>query len=378
MKILLVVWAANRMGGAEVYSESLALGLSQRGHQVTIACYEASPRVQTEVRVVNIPRPQFAGWRIIWRLATQLLRIHWSRHLGKLQGCNPDVIVFSPSVCYRAIVKRFPGVPTIYLPHSRIAPLEVADGLPTGLATWLARRTHHASEREASIRCAAIVRFTPSLARLHLSYYNLPPTTPIAVIPQAIHFPSHPPNPRRGACRAVAVGRLVASKNLPLLVSGLRGIPKNGWKVDIVGDGPQRSLLEANVAAASVQDCVAFHGHQNDPNPFFETADFLAFPSRLENFSLVVLEAMAHGVPALVMLADNRTYFNVHSELLCDGIDGFIAEDEADFHRRMRSLLLDPQPARALAAAARKKASPHAWPLVLDEWESLLARITHM
>jgi glycosyltransferase involved in cell wall biosynthesis len=105
------------------------------------------------------------------------------------------------------------------------------------------------------------------------------------------------------ALLGVTVARLVPVKNIEFLLDGLlRAIDRvSGLHHVIVGDGPLRSALERRVRSLDLQQIIHFVGHQN-PNSLhlmLAASDFFVLPSRYENFSNAVLEAMAHGLPVI-------------------------------------------------------------------------------
>jgi glycosyltransferase involved in cell wall biosynthesis len=72
------------------------------------------------------------------------------------------------------------------------------------------------------------------------------------------------------------------------------------WQLWLVGDGPERSHYEKCAADLNVSGKVSFWGFQSDIKPFLWAADLFVQPSREpEGFSLMLLEAMAAGLPAI-------------------------------------------------------------------------------
>lgn len=377
INVCLVVWYANRSGGADVYSENLALGLAARGYRVTVLCYDASDQVDQQCRVIRFPRPDYSRWPLVWRFAPALLEFYWTRNLARISGYKPDTIIFSSPLCQRGLQRSFPKVPTIYLPHSRIAVQEATETIanPLSIMNRITKHVYYRAERAALISAATTVRFTQGLANILSEYYRLPSSIRFSVIPQAIDQPVTVLSDRNGPLRIVFVGRLVPSKNLELLIRSLDGTIGGSWHLDIVGEGVHRAELEAIVQSADLSSRVTFHGHQVNPGYYYADADLLAFPSQLENLSLVVLEAMSYGTPALVVRADHVNYYNAHHEVIRDSIDGIIANNEEDFRERLRQCLADPEQVRRMSTAAREAAAKHYWPKALDRWELLLKRI---
>lgn len=372
---LLVNWYANRSGGADAYTEDLAVGLAARGHAVTVLCHDASPRVEAVCDVVRVPKPNFAAWPGVWRVAPVLAWAAWDRRLRTVRLPRPDAIVCSPAVCVRPLAKRFSAAAMVYLPHARIAPEEVA-GTATGVLARAGYEVQARAERWALRHADTTVRFTRGNADALRRFYRLPATTRFTVLPPAVAVPERVtrelPVGQSPFVRLLAVGRLIPSKNLGFLLGVLAGMRDLPWTLDIVGDGPERAALEA--AAGPVADRVTFHGHRDDVGRFYDSADLLCFPSRLENAPLVALEAMARGVPTIAVRADGTRYRNAHHEIIADGATGLLP-DESHFADVLRRAIADPGVLAGLGAAAREVAvATHDQETVFDLWDTLLRR----
>lgn len=94
---------------------------------------------------------------------------------------------------------------------------------------------------------------------------------------------------------ALYVGRLVAGKGLDTLFRALAGRP--GIAPVVVGDGPLREALEKEADALGVKAC--FVGGTQDPTPFYALADVVVLPSKMEALPMTLIEAAAHGRPAV-------------------------------------------------------------------------------
>ena len=88
------------------------------------------------------------------------------------------------------------------------------------------------------------------------------------------------------------VGRLAVEKNIEAFLS--MSLPGSKW---VIGDGPQRDLLEQRYPSAR------FLGARTHDKltPYYNCADVLVFPSKTDTFGLVMLEAMACGVPVAAL-----------------------------------------------------------------------------
>ncbi len=104
------------------------------------------------------------------------------------------------------------------------------------------------------------------------------------------------------------IGRLDEQKGLDLLLEATaRLLPTlNGVKVWLVGDGPVRTKLENQTASLGLQDRVKFWGYHEQIDRFLFASDILALPSRYEAMPIVLLEALAAGIPSVVtQVGDN-------------------------------------------------------------------------
>jgi glycosyltransferase involved in cell wall biosynthesis len=118
------------------------------------------------------------------------------------------------------------------------------------------------------------------------------------VCPQ-VSLPTGEPTARSGTPSSPAflyVGRLVEHKGVRVLLKAFADAPGELW---IAGDGPLRGEVEAFAADDSR---VTYHGHleQSALAELYRRASALVLPSSYEVWGLVVNEALAHGLPAIV------------------------------------------------------------------------------
>ena len=125
-------------------------------------------------------------------------------------------------------------------------------------------------------------------------------------------------------------------------------------KLILVGaGGPMLAEVRELISKLELQERVQLHvdvPHERIPE-FFERADLLVLPSRLEPFGLVLLEAGAAGVPVVA------TRVGGIPELLQDGVTGILvpADDMAKLEAAMRRMLTDSEAATRMAQAWREK-----------------------
>jgi glycosyltransferase involved in cell wall biosynthesis len=162
----------------------------------------------------------------------------------------------------------------------------------------------------------------------------------------------------------LAIGRLSTEKGHIDLIEGtalLRAADATAkFQVVIVGEGPERDVLESRLQTLGLSDHVILVGQQRNVRPYYAIADILVLPSHSEGSPNVLLEAMAAGVP-IVATAVGGTV-----ELVCDEKTALLvpSRDPKALSQAMGRLLQDRALADRLAAAAQAAArlsSPEAY-----------------
>jgi len=122
------------------------------------------------------------------------------------------------------------------------------------------------------------------------------------------YFPDVPPLPAAtpppdgdGSVRLISAGQLIRRKGIDLLVEACGSLPAAGWRLDIYGDGPERSKLERRVAGLALADRIAFRGAVANAavHEALAAADCAVLPSRFDGWGMLVSESLAMGTPAI-------------------------------------------------------------------------------
>jgi glycosyltransferase involved in cell wall biosynthesis len=182
------------------------------------------------------------------------------------------------------------------------------------------------------------------------------PAERVHVVPNAVKPPTVLATPFSNTGRPpriVAAGRLHPKKGFDVLVAALALLRDQGQAFDceIAGEGDERARLEGLIAQHGLGDRVRLVGWRDDVPAFLATGDVFAFPSHQEGFPLVLLEAMAVGLPVVSSAISGPV------EMIADGVDGALVPpgDPAALAQALAGVIAAPQKARALGAAARAK-----------------------
>ncbi len=155
------------------------------------------------------------------------------------------------------------------------------------------------------------------------------------------------------------VGRLSPEKQLEHLKPVLEAVPHT--RLALVGDGPAHADLEAHFAGTNTH----FLGYLSGDAlaQAYASADIFVFPSAIESFGLVVVEAMAAGLPVVASRVGG----------VCDVIDEgrtgytFDAGDIASLIAGVRQIATSRENIAQMGLAARTFAETQSWPVAMDE-----------
>ena len=154
-----------------------------------------------------------------------------------------------------------------------------------------------------------------------------------------------------GAAVVGTVGHLRPEKALERLVAAWSAL--EGVHLVIVGEGPERSRLEAAAAASGRRGECHLVGHRDDPRPWYRCFDVFALSSETEQLPVALLEAMASHLPVVATAVGD-----VPEALPAEQHDLLVAAGQgtaAALAARLRDLLADPWRRRRLGAANRRR-----------------------
>jgi glycosyltransferase involved in cell wall biosynthesis len=173
--------------------------------------------------------------------------------------------------------------------------------------------------------------------------------------------------PRKNYPRLLEAYRRLRRESVPIIIGDRPGVPqlviagRPGWAY---GDTLERIKAEPGVR---------YLGHVDDAtlSALYESASMLAFPSLYEGFGLPLLEAMAHGVPAVVGEAGALPELGDGAVVLVD------PEDVASIAAGLERLLADASLRQTLGAAGRLRAADFTWERAAAATREVLRRIAN-
>ncbi len=156
----------------------------------------------------------------------------------------------------------------------------------------------------------------------------------------------------RAVPRLIAVGRLKAPKDFLTLVRALAALPDRAFEALIVGDGPDREEVAAEIRRLGLEGRVQLAGERSDVPDLLAGSDVFVLSSRSEGLPVSVLEAMAAELPVVA------SHVGGLAELVVDGETGMLVPpgEPAALAEALGRLLDDRELRQRIGAAGRARA----------------------
>lgn len=153
------------------------------------------------------------------------------------------------------------------------------------------------------------------------------------------------------------VGRLVEQKGIDLLLKAIGQLPQYDQKISVwlIGDGPQRHDLEQMVIDLKIANRIKFLGFRDDVAQLLMVSDIFGLTSRYEALPLVLIEALAAGLPCVV------TDVGENTRMVKAGENGWVIpiEDPEAIANALDSLIRNPDMRRKMGEMSRERAKQY-------------------
>ena len=159
-----------------------------------------------------------------------------------------------------------------------------------------------------------------------------------------------------------------ARKGLPTLLKALQGLPD--VQLMVAGRADQVPQFKTQAHALGVDQRVHFLGPLSDVSPVYCAANVLAHPTLEDTFAMVVLEAMAHGVP---VVASGSAYCGIAS-LLTHGKNALLLDNPQDppaLQAALHTALYNADTNQQLTQAGLAFAEQHTWQAAARSYEEV-------
>jgi len=330
------------MGGQERMALDLASWQKKRGHRVfavSLAAGTEGPLGEL-FRAAGIPAhsvPKHAG--IDASLPVRLATLIGGEGADVVHTHNPHAMIY--------------GAPAAGLARAKSVHTKHGMNPDQTRRLWL-RRT-------AATLVDAYIAVTPHLAKVAVERAECDPAR-IHVVPNGIDVGRFKPDPEaRARARAElgipqsswlvgTVGRLAPEKDQGLLIRAMAPLLDERRQLLVVGDGPEREALERARNETLRSEFVHLIGARSDVAPYIAAMDAFVLSSRTEGLPLVLLEAMATGVPVV------STAVGGIPDLIESEVNGLLVPpgDERELQRQLVLLAHQPTAGLKLGQAGRE------------------------
>jgi UDP-glucose:(heptosyl)LPS alpha-1,3-glucosyltransferase len=164
---------------------------------------------------------------------------------------------------------------------------------------------------------------------------------------------------RKGLAFVLKAMHFVKNDNIKLIVAGK-------------GENDRMSNVRKMVVNLGLEEKVIFVGSTNRVDLYYAASDAFVLPTLYDPFGLVLLEAMASGIPVIVSRKAGA------SELIQDGIGGFILKHPTDYEElstKIRILATNRTLSKSMGSQARAIAEKYSWDIVADSTSQLYSEI---
>jgi len=369
MRVLELFEAAE--GGLPEQVHRLTVGLSERGHEITVAgpaqsskrsAMSAAAREYVPVELVGSLVAPASDLRALAGVISLLRRRRFD--LVHAHGLKPGLLA-------RGVAPLF-GVPVVYTPHGFVYRFQhlrprrssrLRAALILGAERLLRRRLRALIAVSREERHAAVQDGVAPADRVFLVENGVQPELGAAPDPALARFGAE--GPLFGL-----VASLRDQKGLPTLLDALELLARQGRPVRfaIVGNGPLEAMVRARVAAPGLAATTLWVPFAGRVEPYLAALDAFVLPSYWEGMPIALLEAAAMGLPA-VASAVNGTV-----EVVQEGETGLLvpSHDSLALAEAIDRLAGDAGLRAVMGAAAREQAARRfAGQRMVDETEAV-------
>lgn len=377
MRILIIHRSFALVGGAERVITDKANYLAKEGHQLMLVSYEQGnhplpyelhPSVQYRdldcrfftLSKYSAPKHLYLYFCLKKRFKNNLRSV--------VHEFKPEVVVLASDwqTLMGTVINSVNPVPVIAEFHNTYDYVMRKVGTSEG---WLKAKLTQLYYRQAikSLgKCAQLVVLTDSDARGWKQHFNN-----VAVIPNPVTlYPDVIDDIPKDPGRIIFVGRFNHEKRIDRLITAFSMIADKypDWHVDIFGDGNEKQNLQNQIMEMKLEKRVIIHEPTKAIFDEYKRSEFLVLCSEHEASPLVLVEAMACGIPCVSMDCPNGP-----REIIQDKETGLLARngDVEDLSAKIKWLIVHETERLEMGKKARIYAATRKQSIVMSKWEDL-------
>ena len=190
----------------------------------------------------------------------------------------------------------------------------------------------------------------------------------LSVMPNAVVTMPHKEH-QPGNHRVIAVGRLDYQKGFDRLLDAWALIPvelRKFWRLDIFGQGEWEEKLKQQIVRLGISESATVNQPTDKIFDEYAASDFLVMTSHYEGFPMVMIEAMACGVPTVCF-----DFLCGPRDIIANGINGIVVP-EGDLQAlatAMQQLMERPEQLQHLSDQAKRISEEYSQEVIMKRWD---------
>lgn len=370
MRLLFFLPFLSTKGGQERTLVDKANWLVERGHEVFFVTYENVGSVayplDERIHYTDIDCRHFTVYHVRlwrrWRAVLAMKRQFRERLSAVISDFRPDLIVATIPLTeffLYDLLQEADTVPVVIESHLARGHEAVARGFTEKVLDVFY------SPLRAIHRADLLIALTEGDAR---QWQNVCPR--VCVIPNPVtSYPTSVAHVAKDTGHIIAVGRLSPQKRFDRLVDAFALIAHRhlNWQVDIYGSGQENVLraFEQYIDSRNLSERISLHHPVDNIYQKYCQSEFLVVSSDFEGFGLVIVEAMACGIP----IVSTDCPFGP-SEIIEDGKTGLLAKmDAMDLAAKMEWMITHDKERKQMGLSAYQAAARYRKEVIMPQWE---------
>lgn len=356
MKILILGGDFNKAAGTERVGSMLANGLSANGYDVVLASITHGDNpffsLDKDVKVVSLFN---TSGRTLYRTPYIIYKI---RKLLKEEHIDVLIVVETMSVLFTLPANL--GLPVKHICWEHFSFNNNSGKKGRDLARQLAARY-----------CDSVVTLTERDKQSWLK--GTRHKSQIRAIANPSPFSVQKYTKEENTKIVLAIGRLTYIKGFDLLLDAWVKVNKimPDWKLKIVGEGEDRAQLTGFIEKNKLSSSVELTGNTDNVSEYYKQAEIFCLSSRFEGFGMVLIEALAFGLPIVSFDCEAgpaEILENTGSVLVTNGDTDFFASS-------LIELMNDDTKRKNISLKSKKKSENYQVENIINQWTDLIESI---
>ena len=353
MKILILTSSVNNSGGTERVGSMLANGLSEVGYEVLLASIADGDMpffpINKEVKLLSLM--SFPKCKLC-RIPNTIYKL---RKLLKKECI--DTLIVVDTLCIQFTLLAVLGLPVKHICWEHF-----------GFSNNIDKPQRRFARQLAARYCDSVVTLTEKDKQHWLN--GTQHKSQIIAIANYCPFPPQYFDKEKNTEIVLSVGSLTHIKGFDMLLEAWIQVNKAlpDWRLVIVGEGEERQKLTEFIAENHLADSVELVGRTSDISQYYKDAEIFCLSSRFEGFGMVLIEALAFGLPIVSFDCDTGP-----AEVL-EGT-GSILVPKNDIEQLSLSLIesmKDKQGRKLIGSKAKEKSGFYQPEKIIKQWIKLI------